>query len=98
MKKWKIAYAAWSVDVSASKTPVMLSDEETIVSFTLKVKSGADSAQGRIFISSDFQKTTDCVKGILAVGRCKNETVDLNFVDRDQTIKVDRADVKVSIN
>lgn len=98
MKKWKIAYAAWSVDVSASKTPVMLSDEETIVSFTLKVKSGASSQQGRIFISPDFQKTTDCVKGILAVGRCKNDTVDLNFVDRDQTIKVDRADVKVSIN
>ena len=97
MKKWKIAYASWAVDASVSTTPVMLSDEEVIVSFTLKVKSDVSSTEGRIFISSDFQKTSDCVKGILAVGRCKNETVDLNFVDKDQTIKVDRADVKIKI-
>lgn len=97
MNKWKIAYASWSVDVSESRTPVMLSNEEVIVSFTLKVKSDVSSTEGRIFISPDFQKTSDCVKGILAVGRCKNETVDLNFVDRDQTIKVDRADVKIKI-
>lgn len=97
MKKWKIAYASWAVDASVSKTPVMLSNEEVIVTFTLKVKSDVSSTEGRIFISSDFQKTSDCVKGILAVGRCKNETVDLNFVDRDQTIKVGRADVKIKI-
>ena len=97
MKRWKIAYASWSADVSQSKTPVMLSNEEVIVSFTLKVKSDVSSTEGRIFISPDFRKTSDCVKGILAVGRCKNETIDLNFVDRDQTIKVNRADVKIKI-
>lgn len=97
MKRWKIAYASWAVDASESKTPVILSDQEVIVSFTLKVKSDVSSTEGRIFISPDFQKTSDCVKGILAVGRCKNETVDLNFVDKDQTIKVDRADVKIRI-
>ncbi|MBQ6624941.1 MAG: PASTA domain-containing protein [Clostridia bacterium] len=98
MKKWKIAYASWAVDVSESRTPVQLTNEETIVTFTLKVKSGVTSTEGKIFISPDFQKTTDCVKGILAVGRCKNDTVDMNFVDRDQTIKVDRANVKVKIS
>ncbi|MBQ7653832.1 MAG: PASTA domain-containing protein [Clostridia bacterium] len=98
MKRWKIAYASWAVDASVSRTPVMLSDEEVIVSFTFKVKSDVSSTEGRIFISSDFQKTSDCVKGILAVGRCKNETVDLNFVDKDQTIKVDRANVKIKIS
>ena len=98
MKKWKIAYASWAVDVSESRTPVKLTNEETIVTFTLRVKSGVTSTEGKIFISPDFQKTTDCVKGILAVGRCKNDTVDMNFVDRDQTIKVDRANVKVKIS
>ena len=97
MDKWKIAYASWAANVNLSPTPVMLSQEETIVSFTLKVKENVTDTAGRIFISPDFQKTTDCVKGVLAVGRCKDDTISLNFADRDQTINVDKADIKVSI-
>ena len=97
MNRWKIAYASWAGNPSQNVNPVQLTNEETIVTFQLRVKSDVKSTEGRIFISPDFQKTSDCVGGILAVGRCKDDKFSMNFVDRVQTIKVDRADVKVKI-
>ena len=57
MNKYKIVYATWSADTSLSSELVMLSEEEEILSFTLRANEDIEDLSELVFISLDFQKT-----------------------------------------
>lgn len=88
--KYKIAYATWAADSTKSPTPVTLSTEENIVSFTLKAKKDiAVLTTDDIFVSMDFLKTASCAGGLLYVGRCSGAKVSQGqYVAYGQTINV----------
>lgn len=98
MDRWKISYSSWAGDPSKSRTPVTLTNEETIVTFQMKVKNGVKNTDGRIFISPEFKKTTENIGGMLSVGRCVDNVFTTNYVDRGQTLNLANADIKVKIN
>ncbi len=89
MDKYKIAFASWSANSALNGgKAVKLSSEETIVSFVLKAKKDIKNVDGLIFISSDFQKTSEFAGGRFFCGRSKTEKIDVkNFVSVGQTLK-----------
>ncbi len=88
MDRYKIAYASWSADSTLNNgKAVKLSSEEVIVSFVLKAKKDIKNIDGLIFLSNDFQKTTEFAGGRWFCGRSKKEKIDVNnFVAVGQTL------------
>lgn len=89
MDKYKIAFASWSADSTLNSGKlVKLTNEETIVSFTLKAKKDISKIDGLIFLHKDFQKTETFAGGRWSCGRCKTEKFDVkNMVAVGQTLK-----------
>ena len=88
MAQYKIAFALWSSDTSlGGGKAVMLSEEETIVSFELKATDDIKDIEKIIFMSKDFLKTDDCRGGLWFCGRSGSEFVDIyDYVATGQTI------------
>ena len=88
MDKYKIAFASWSADSQLNSGKlVKLTNEETIVSFTLKAKKDISNIEGLIFLHKDFLKTTTFAGGRWSCGRSKTEKFDpKNLVAVGQTI------------
>lgn len=96
---YKFAFATWVAIPSQGTQITQLSDEETIVTFQLRVKKNAKDTSGRIFISPDFLKTAKDPQGILAVGRSKSDTITADsMVATGQTINLRNATTLVKIN
>ncbi len=96
---YKIAFATWVAVPSQGTQITQLNDEETIVTFQLRVKKNAKDTSGRIFISQDFIKTAKDPQGILAVGRSKSDTITVDsMVATGQTINLKNATTLVKIN
>lgn len=93
MDRYKIAFASWSADSTLNDgKAIRLSNEETIVTFVLKAKKDIKDTDGLVFLSLDFQKTSEFAGGRLFCGRSKTEKIDVNnFVAVGQTIKYDGA-------
>ncbi len=91
MDRYKIAFASWSADSTLNDgKAIRLSNEETIVTFVLKAKKDIKDTDGLVFLSLDFQKTSEFAGGRLFCGRSKTEKIDVNnFVAVGQTIKYD---------
>ena len=87
MDKYKAIYATWSADTSVSSELVMLSEEEEVLSFTLRANEDVDDISRLVFMSMDFQKTESTRQGVLFVGRSttKEYAVD-SMVNTGQTI------------
>ncbi len=90
--KYKIAFASWAADTSKNNgKAIKLDTEETIVSFVLKAKTDvADTTDGLIFISKDFQKTANFVGGKFFCGRSVNEKINVQssgYVSVGQTLE-----------
>ncbi len=96
---YKIAFATWVAVPSQGTQITQLNDEETIVTFQLRVKKNVKDTSGRIFISQDFLKTAKDPQGILAVGRSKSDTISVDsMVATGQTINLKNATTLVKIN
>lgn len=89
MDRYKIAFASWTADSTLNGgKAVKLANGETIVTFVLKAKKDIKNTEGLVFLSDDFQKTTDFAGGRWFCGRSKTEKIDVNnFVAVGQTIK-----------
>ncbi len=88
MDRYKIAFASWSSDSTLNGGKlVKLSNEETIISFTLKAQKDISDIAGLIFIHKDFLKTESFAGGRWSCGRSKTEKFDAkNIVAVGQTI------------
>ena len=73
--RYKFAFATWVATPSSGTVISSLDNEETIVTFKLKVKENVSDTTGKIFLSQDFIKTADAPQGILSVGRSKSDTI-----------------------
>ncbi len=94
----KIVFATWVAMASQGTSMTTLDEEETIVSFKLKVKDTAKDTSGRIYMNSDFIKTASDPQGILFVGRSKSDTISVDsIVQTGQTINLDKANSLVVI-
>lgn len=89
MDRYKIAFASWYADSTLNGgKAIMLSNDETIVTFVLKAKKDIKDTNGLIFLSDDFQKTADFAGGRWFCGRSKTEKIDVkNFVAVGQALK-----------
>ena len=96
--KYKFAFATWVAMPSQGTVVTTLNNEETIVTFKLKVKSGVKDTSGRIFLSQDFIKTASDPQGILSVGRLKSDKITADsIVATGQTINLREATALVVI-
>ncbi len=96
--KYKIAFATWVAMPSQGTVMTTLDNEETIVTFKLRVKSGVKDTSGRIFLSQDFIKTASDPQGILSVGRAKSDKITADsIVATGQTINLREATALVVI-
>ena len=96
--KYKFAFATWVAMPSQGTVVTSLNNEETIVTFKLKVKSGVKDTSGRIFLSQDFIKTASDPQGILSVGRLKSDKITVDsIVATGQTINLREATALVVI-
>ncbi len=96
--RYKIAFATWKAMPSQGTVLTALENEETIVTFKLKVKSNVSDTSGRIFLSSDFVKTASSPQGILFAGRAKtNEITVDSIVSTGQTINLREANALIII-
>lgn len=87
MNKYKIVYATWSADTSLSPELVCLSEEEAVLSFTVRANKDIDDLSELVFISLDFLKTSSAPQGILFVGRSTTKEYAINnMVTSGQTI------------
>lgn len=88
MSKYKILTATWTADSTKSNTPVILNDDNVIVSFRLKAKTALDClTNDDIFISDDFKKTSSFAGGVWYVGKCSGNYIsDASFVAVGQTL------------
>ncbi len=87
MEKYKIAYATWSADTSISYELAMLSEEEKILSFTVRANEDIPDLTELVFISMDFQKTAEAQQGVLFVGRSETKEYSIDsMVNVGQTI------------
>ena len=86
--RYKIAFASWAADTTLNDGyAVMLSEEETIVSFVLKAKKGIKDISELIFLCEDFKKTTSFVGGRWFCARSKTEIISTaSYVTTGQTI------------
>lgn len=97
--RYKIAFATWVAAPSQGTVVTMLENEETIVTFKLKVKENVSNTSARIFLSEDFIKTASDPQGILYVGRTTTSdkiTTD-SIVSTGQTIDLRDATAMVTI-
>ncbi len=98
MSMYKIAFATWVVMPSQGTVVTKLGEEETIVTFRLKVKEDAKDTSGRIFLHPDFIKTEKDPQGILSVGRLSSDEVSMDaIVATGQTINLGKATTIVVI-
>lgn len=96
---YKIAFATWTAIPSQGTVVTTLDNEETIVTFKLKVKEGVKNTSGQIFISQDFKKTASNLQGILSVGRLTSDTITADsIVATGQTIDLRDATKTITIN
>lgn len=96
--RFKIAFATWVATPSQGTVITSLDNDETIVTFRLKVKEDAKDTSGRIFLSQDFIKTASDPQGILSVGRAKSDTITTDsIVATGQTIDIRDATALVVI-
>ena len=96
--KYKFAFATWVAMPSQGTVMTTLDNEETIVTFKLRVKSGVKDTSGRIFLSQDFIKTASDPQGILSVGRAKSDKITADsIVATGQTINLREATALVVI-
>ena len=87
LEKYKAVYATWASDSSRSYYLTKLSEEEKIVSFTLKANEDIEDLSELIFINMDFLKTSNNPQGAFFVGRSTSEGINLNnIVSTGQTI------------
>ncbi len=87
LEKYRAIYATWASDSSFSYYLTELSEEEKIVSFTLKANEDIEDLSELIFISLDFLKTAKNPQGVLFAGRSTSEEVNINnIVSTGQTI------------
>ena len=87
MNKYKAVYATWSADTSLSSKLVMLSEEEEILSFSVKALEDIEDLSELVFISLDFRKTSSAQQGTLFVGRSTTEEYSItNMVNVGQTV------------
>lgn len=97
LEKYNAVYATWASDSSLSYYLTMLSEEEKIVSFTLKANEDIEDLSELIFISLDFRKTAENTQGALFVGRSTSEEINLNnIVSTGQTVIYDGVDPTVN--
>lgn len=93
MNRYKIVYATWVADTSISYGLAMLSEEEEVLSFTLKANEDIEDLSELVFISLDFRKTASAPQGILFVGRSTTEEYSIDsMVSVGQTIVYDGTD------
>ncbi len=98
MRNYKIAFATWVAMPSQGTVLTTLGEEETIVTFKLRVKENVSDTSGRIFLSNDFIKTAKEPQGILSVGRATSDTISVNsIVATGQTIDLRDATTMVTI-
>lgn len=96
--KYKFAFATWVAMPSQGTVMTTLNNEETIVTFKLRVKSGVKDTSGRIFLSQDFIKTASDPQGILSVGRAKSDKITADsIVATGQTLNLREATALVVI-
>lgn len=87
MDKYKVVYATWSADTSVSYELAMLSEEEKILSFTVRANEDVEDLSELVFISLDFQKTAKNPQGVLFVGRSTTAEYAIeSMVNTGQTI------------
>ncbi|MBR3587967.1 MAG: hypothetical protein IKL16_00235 [Clostridia bacterium] len=87
MNKYKIVYATWSADTSISSELVLMSEEEKVLSFTVKANEDIEDLSELIFMSNDFQKTQTAPQGIFFVGRSTTEEYSISsMVTSGQTL------------
>ncbi len=89
MDRYKIAFASWSANSQLNGGKLIkLSNEETIVSFTLKAQKDISNIDGLIFLHKDFLKTESFAGGRWSCGRSKTEKFDAkNIVAVGQTVE-----------
>ena len=87
MDKYKIVYATWSADTSLSYELVFMSEEEKILTFTVKANEDIDDLSELIFMSNDYQKTASAPQGIFFAGRSKTAEYSISsMVTTGQTL------------
>lgn len=87
MNKYKVVYATWSADTSLSYELIFMSEEEKVLSFTVKANEDIDDLSELIFMSNDFQKTKASPQGIFFVGRSKTAEYSItSMVTTGQTL------------
>ena len=85
--KYKFVYATWSADSSLSYELICLSEEEKVLSFTVKANEDIKDLSELVFMSYDFIKTQSEPQGLLFVSRSTTEELLLNnIVSVGQTI------------
>ena len=87
LEKYKAVCATWAANSNYSSYLTKLSEEEKIVSFTLKANEDIEDLSELIFISLDFLKTATNPQGGLFAGRSTSEEINpSNVVSTGQTI------------